>query len=406
MRTAADSVRYNQAVKLETKKLGAYVQVPFCQTKCTYCNFHTGVVSRDRFGPYADAVCREITDAARTDGERGAETMGKIDSVYFGGGTPSLLEASALKRILEALRNEFGFARDGESEITLEADPETITREKALEWLDAGFNRVSLGVQSFNDVELKAAGRMHRRADIFAAANMLREAGFGNISMDLIAGLARQTRESWEESLTRLAEVRPEHVSIYMLEIDEGSHLGTESLAGGNRYSAGAIPSDDAIADSYEWARLALRTAGYEHYEISNWGLPGFRSRHNLKYWRREPYIGFGAGAHSFVGAKRWANLHDSSKFVACIEQGISPREQEQEQDVTRDEALEEELFLGLRQIEGVDLARIESMYGVNLASRVAELRERGLVEINGDRLRLAPDRLAVSNSVLVELLS
>jgi oxygen-independent coproporphyrinogen III oxidase len=388
----------------EGRKLGAYIQVPFCQTKCTYCNFHTGVVSRERYGPYADAVCREIAETARMDGGRGGETAGVIDTVYFGGGTPSLLEASALKKILDALRDEFGFAREGGTEITLEADPETITREKALAWIDAGFNRVSLGVQSFNDAELKAAGRMHRQADIVAAADVLREAGFRNISMDLIAGLAHQTRESWEESVGRLAEVRPEHVSIYMLEIDEGSHLGKESLAGGNRYSAGAIPSDDAIADSYEWARVALRAAGYEHYEISNWGLPGFRSRHNLKYWRREPYIGFGAGAHSFDGAKRWANLHDSAKYVACIEQGISPREQQQ--DVTRDEALEEELFLGLRQLEGIDLARIESAYGANLTGRIAGLREQGLVEISGNRLRLAPDRLAVSNSVLVELLS
>jgi len=396
-------LRYNRVVKFETKTLGAYIQVPFCQTKCTYCNFHTGVVARERYGPYANAVCREIAEAAKASGVPG-DNAAAIDTVYFGGGTPSLLQPVALKKILDGLRAGFGFARAGEMEITLEADPETITREKAAAWQAAGFNRVSLGVQSFSDVELKAAGRMHRRADIFAAADTLRTAGFQNISMDLIAGLAHQTRESWEESVARLAEVRPEHVSIYMLEVDEGSHLGKESLAGGSRYSAGAIPSDDAIADSYEWARAALRTAGYEHYEISNWGLPGFRSRHNLKYWRREPYLGFGAGAHSFDGAKRWANLHDSARYAANIEQGISTREQEQA--VTRAEALEEELFLGLRQLEGVDLARIENSYGVDLAARVAELREQGLVEVHGTQLKLAPDRLSVSNGVLVELLS
>lgn len=385
-------------------KLGAYIQVPFCQTKCTYCNFHTGVVSRERYGPYGDAVCREIANAAQ-DGANG-----EIDTVYFGGGTPSLLEPGVLKRILDELRRKFGFAicedsdTCGAMEITLEADPETITREKALAWIDAGFNRVSLGVQSFSDVELKAAGRMHRRAHVFAATETLRGAGFRNISMDLIAGLAHQTRESWEESVTRLTEVRPEHVSIYMLEIDEGSHLGKESIAGGSRYSASAIPSDDAIADSYEWAREKLRSAGYEHYEISNWGLPGFRSRHNLKYWRRKPYIGFGAGAHSFDGQNRWANLHDSARYVANTEKGLSTREQQQ--NVTRAEALEEELFLGLRQIEGVDLTAIEHAYGVNLMARVCELRAQGLVELTGTRLRLAPDRLAVSNGIFVELLS
>ena len=396
-----------EAMKAEAKTLGAYIQVPFCQTKCTYCNFHTGVVSRERYAPYAAAVCREIAETA---GSRGTGTTREeavaIDTIYFGGGTPSLLEASALKDILEALQRSFGFASGMPSvpEITLEADPETITQEKALAWIAAGFNRVSLGVQSFTDLELKAAGRTHRRAHIFAAAEILRGAGFRNISMDLIAGLAHQTRESWEESLAQLVEIRPQHLSIYMLEIDEGSHLGKESLARGSRYGAGTIPSDDAIADSYERSREKLRSAGYEHYEISNWGLPGFRSRHNLKYWRREPYIGFGAGAHSFDGVKRWANAHDSARYVTCIEQGISPREQEQV--VTQAEALEEELFLGLRQLDGVDLARIERAYDVNLTERVASLREQGLLEVNGRQLRLAPEHLAVSNSVLVELLS
>jgi oxygen-independent coproporphyrinogen-3 oxidase len=393
-------------MKSEAKTLGAYIQVPFCQTKCTYCNFHTGVVSKDRYAPYADAVCREIRETVQQNPLVSSEAR-VIDTVYFGGGTPSLLDAVALREILETLRGTFGFI-DGTDkntlEITLEADPETITRDKALAWIAAGFHRVSLGVQSFNDVELKAAGRMHRRADVFSAAGVLRDAGFRNVSMDLIAGLARQTRESWEESVARLTQVRPEHVSIYMLEIDEGSHLGKESLAGGSRYSAGAIPNDDAIADSYEWARGALRAAGYEHYEISNWGLPGFRSRHNLKYWRREPYLGFGAGAHSYDGAKRWANVHDSARYVTCIERGISTREQEQ--TVTPNEALEEELFLGLRQLDGVDLGRIEQAYGVNLTKRVAELREQGLVELSGRQLRLAPNRLAVSNGVFVELLS
>src|SRR5271163_3295746 len=398
--------------------LGVYIQVPFCQTKCTYCNFHTGVVAREKYAPYADAVRCEIANLAASC-EISNLRDAPVDTVYFGGGTPSLLEPPALAGILDALRRSFAFAepvvRDSVAapqinataphlEITLEADPETITGEKAAAWLAAGFNRVSLGVQSFSDRELKAAGRMHRRADIFTAADTLRAAGFRNISMDLIAGLAHQTRVSWEESVGRLAEVRPEHVSIYMLEIDEGSHLGKESLAGGSRYSAGAIPSDDAIADSYEWSRVALRAAGYEHYEISNWGLPGFRSRHNLKYWRREPYLGFGAGAHSFDGAKRWANRHDSARYATNIEQGISTREQEQV--VTRAEALEEELFLGLRQLEGVDLARIENSYDVDLSTRVAELREQGLVELHGTQLKLAPDRLSVSNGVLVELLS
>ncbi len=383
--------------------LGVYIQVPFCQTKCTYCNFHTGVVAREKYGPYAEAVRREIAELAASGGISILRDAA-LDTAYFGGGTPSLLEPSALAGILDSLRHNFEFAQPAEClEVTLEADPETITPEKAQAWLAAGFNRISLGVQSFADRELQAAGRMHRRADIFAAARILRQAGFRNISMDLIAGLAQQTRESWQESVSRILEIRPEHVSIYLLEIDEGSRLGKESLAGGSRYSAEAIPSDDAMADSYESACARLAEAGYEHYEISNWGLPGFRSRHNLKYWRREPYIGLGAGAHSFDGTQRWSNVHDSAQYVACIESGASPRQQIE--PVTAQQALEEELFLGLRQLEGIDLARVEKKYGVSLQARIAGLRAQGLLEMDGAQLRLAPAHLTVSNEVFVELL-
>ncbi len=386
-----------------------YIQVPFCQTKCTYCNFHTGVVSRDRYEPYAAAVCREITDMASS---RRSEIQDvSVDTVYFGGGTPSLLEPAALEKILDSLSDSLALevaklqqsARMNDAEVTLEADPETITREKAEAWFQAGFNRISLGAQSFSDTELQTAGRMHRRADIFAADSALREAGFRNISLDMIAGLAHQTRESWEQSVSQLLRIRPEHLSIYMLEIDEGSRLGKESLAGGKRYSAAEIPPDDSIAEFYDTACTRLAAAGYEHYEISNWALPGMRSRHNLKYWRRQPYFGFGAGAHSFDGVKRWSNVHDSAQYVACIEQGTSPREKIE--SVTSAQALEEELFLGLRQLEGIDLERIERSYHVNLRDRIAPLAHQGLLELDGTRLRLAADRLTVSNEVFVELL-
>jgi oxygen-independent coproporphyrinogen III oxidase len=387
--------------------VGVYVQVPFCQTKCTYCNFHTGVVSRERFEPYVSAVCAEI----RT---RSAEA----DSVYLGGGTPSLLEPAALARIMHSLGRAFRLAPG--AEITLEADPQTVTAEKASAWLSAGFNRISLGAQSFSDLELQSTGRLHRRDDTCRANGILRHAGFSNISMDLIAGLPHQTRASWDASLQTLLGCcesgaalirRPEHVSVYMLEIDEGSRLGREAIAGGARYAADAIPSDDAIAEFYESACEGLASAGYEHYEISNWALPGFRSRHNLKYWRREPYLGFGAGAHSFDGVPRWANVHDSARYVACIGQGVSPWQQIE--TVGPAQALEEEFFLGLRELQGVDLARIESVYGGNglgervalLRARIDDLRQQGLVEVEGTHVRLAPRRLTVSNEVFVTLL-
>ncbi|MGC1660718.1 MAG: hypothetical protein WA737_11970 [Candidatus Acidiferrales bacterium] len=200
-------------------------------------------------------------------------------------------------------------------------------------------------------------------------------------------------------------------MSIYMLEIDEGSRLGRESLAGGARYSAAAIPPDDDIADFYESACARLAAAGYEHYEISNWALPGRRSRHNLKYWRREPYLGVGAGAHSFDGVSRWANVHDSGQYVSAIQQGTSPRENIEA--VTAAQALDEEFFLGLRQLDGIDLARIESAYAsaeparlAALTKRIFSLRDTGLVSLDGPRLRLSPERLTVSSEVLGELLA
>jgi oxygen-independent coproporphyrinogen-3 oxidase len=386
------------------KPLGVYIQVPFCQTRCTYCNFHTGVVARDRYKPYADAVSREIRETFAA--EPRAVAVATADSVYFGGGTPSLLEPAALKQVLDALRAGVPFAgADAEVEVTLEADPETITLEKAHAWREAGFNRISLGVQSFDDRELQAAGRIHRREHTAAANDALRAAGISNISMDLIAGLAHQTSESWSRSLDELIAIGPEHVSIYMLEVDEGSRLGKELLSFGSRYSADAVPTPDESCDFYEAACARLANAGYEHYEISNWAKPDYRSRHNLKYWQRVPYLGFGAGAHSFDGTKRWANVHDSAEYVRRIERGETVREQIE--PVTAGQALEEEIFLGLRQLDGIDFGRIERDYNAaELRGRIDSLTSQGLLQRDGANVRLAPDRLAVSNEIFSELLA
>ncbi|HEV2420917.1 MAG TPA: radical SAM family heme chaperone HemW [Candidatus Acidoferrales bacterium] len=373
--------------------VGVYVQVPFCQTKCTYCNFHTGVFSRRLYAPYVDAVCREIRS-------QNSLRTSRVNTVYIGGGTPSLLEPADLARILEAIGETAG---DRWDEATLEADPETITCEKAKAWRNAGVTRMSMGVQSFEDKELRAAGRMHRSADVDRAMNILRDAGFDNVSMDLIAGLVYQTPQSWNSSLDRLLALGPEHVSVYLLEVDEGSRLGKEILQGGGKYGATEVPSDDAMAGFYERACELLARSGYEHYEISNWALPGRESRHNLKYWRREPYLGFGAGAHSFNEAKRWSNIHDPAAYTARIQQAAVPIEQEEA--VTAAQALNEEFFLGLRQLAGVNLARIEREYGADMSWKVASLVNSGLLERDGDRIRLSAEKLTVSNEVFVELM-
>jgi oxygen-independent coproporphyrinogen-3 oxidase len=399
------------------KNLGIYMQVPFCQTKCTYCNFHTGVVSFSRFAPYMEAVCREIQSHKELYRRAGVDLpegfgVGGVGTVYIGGGTPSLLDPEHLQTLMKEIRGTFDCEP---TEVTLEADPETVELEKAAAWLAAGINRVSLGVQSFVDKELVATGRMHRQADIYRAAQILREAGIANISFDLIAGLPHQTKESWNESLRELVKLSPEHVSVYLLEVDEESRLGKELLDGGARYGAGAVPGEDEMEESYEQAQRIFSEAGYHHYEISNWAKAGFESRHNLKYWRREPYLGFGAGAHSFSGKQRWANVHDAAEYVAAIEKSEadggafriagSATGIEQLETVSAAQELEEELFLGLRQLDGIDVSRIEREHGPEWGEKLRKLQVAGFVERNGDVVRLSEGKLSVSNEVFVELM-
>jgi oxygen-independent coproporphyrinogen-3 oxidase len=385
--------------------LGIYIQVPFCQTRCTYCNFHTGVVSSARFAPYAAAVQTEIREHQSRLQQAGIVLPNSLaqemtDTIYFGGGTPSLLDPQHLRGMLDAIRDTF---LHDFREVTLEADPETIDAQKAAGWAAAGINRVSLGVQSFSDLELQAAGRMHSRTDIYRVVRILHAAGIRNISFDLIAGLPHQTPESWRNSLDELLQLAPQHVSIYLLEVDEGSRLGSELLRGGTKYSASAVPSDDAMAESYDLARTTLSAAGYEHYEISNFAKAGFASEHNRKYWCRAPYLGFGAGAHSFSGTQRWANAHDAAAYVQSVASGKIPIEQAE--TISAPQALEEELFLGLRQLAGIDLDRLQRFYGVSISDRFQPLQSSGLLERDGPVVRLAAKHLSISNEVFVELM-
>jgi len=381
---------------------GIYIQIPFCQSKCTYCHFASGVFPRDLIAPYVDAVCSEIEN------HRNLFTAADLalpaeppDTIYLGGGTPSLLEAEQLARILDSVRS--AFPQSAWVEATIEADPETVTAQKASAWHAAGLSRASLGAQSFCDDELRASGRRHRAAHIPAAVETLRAAGFGSLNLDLILGLAGQTRETWHSSLDQLLALRPEHISLYMFDVDDESRLGRELLTGGERYGAAHVPDEESQADWFDAACARLAATGYEHYEISNWALSGHRGIHNSKYWQRASYFGFGSGAHAFNGQERWANTHDPAAYVAAIREGKLSIEQRQL--VTREMALEEEVFLGLRLLDGINLARIESDYGVNLRRRVPRLLEAGAVALDGDVLRLVPARLAVSNEVMADLL-
>ncbi len=334
-----------------TDKLGVYVSVPFCRAKCSFCNFASGVGSAAEIERYVGQLCAEIAGAARRAAELGAELPRGVDTVYFGGGTPSLLAPGQLERVFAALRGVF--AVDGDAEITLEAAPGQIAEDVLEAAMRLGVNRVSLGVQSFVDREAAAVGRTHTGESCLAEIARLRAAGVAEVGVDLIAGLPYQTRESWEVSLEMAAGAGLTHVSVYMLEVDEDSRLGAEVMAGGKRFHAHGVPAEEIAADLYERACEVLPAAGLAQYEISNFAAVEHRSRHNLKYWERAPYLGLGLDAHSMLltqgGAVRFANADDLATYALPGGRGEIVR-------VGEMEALEERVFLGLRMVDGVAL--------------------------------------------------
>jgi len=387
--------------------LGIYISVPFCRTKCSYCNFASDVFSRAVFERYVDRICADIARSRQTAADMGGQIERQVDSIYLGGGTPTLLEAGQLKRVFTAIRDQFLVQPD--AEITVECAPGTLAPAMLDGLLRCGVNRVSLGVQSFVDQEAAAVGRLHNRETILADIARLRAAGIANTNVDLIAGLPHQTAESWRSSLEETVAAGVPHVSVYMLEVDEDSRLGRELIAGGARYHAHFVPDDDATADFYLAAGERLEAVGIAQYEISNFARPGFASHHNLKYWTRRPYLGLGVDAHSMLRAVsgdltavRFATSDSLDRYVAG-----APL---QRTAVTRAMALEECFFLGLRLASGVDLRDIRAAYshGVVEAFRGAltEFVENGLLEQNGEIVRLTSRGRLLSNEVFQRFLS
>jgi oxygen-independent coproporphyrinogen III oxidase len=405
---------------------GIYISVPFCKAKCTFCNFASGVFAADRMQAYVDCACREIREAKEVAVRLGAGLPGTVDTVYFGGGTPSLLAAGQFRQIFARLRGDFEIAAD--AEITLECAPGQLSDETLAELLLQGMNRISFGVQSFVDEETAAVGRLHTRLQCEAEFARVRAAGVEEINVDLIAGLPHQTAANWRYSVERAIASGAPHVSVYMLEVDEESRLGREMLEKGSRYSASAVPSEDEAADWYQEACVALDGAGLHQYEISNFAREGYVSRHNLKYWRREPYLGFGLDAHSMLltddGAVRFANTSDLGEYLdGSLGDGVGAEEAglkllARKRDVLeaeaidiigRDEAFEESLFLGLRLNEGVGFEALRGQFGEAMLQGVMpalhEVRDAGLLELNADRMRLTAHGRVVSNEVFSRLL-
>jgi len=393
------------------------MQVPFCASKCSFCNFSSQVAPRAVFDAYVQALEREVESLAdiyeaagvvppvdESDKAAGLLAL-PVDTIYLGGGTPSLLGSGRLARIVSALERRFQFALP--VEFTIEVTPGS-AGERELERLrELGINRLSIGAQSFDDHELASVGRLHSAADTAELVESARRAGFTNISLDLIAGLPHQTPASWLHSLQAAAGLAPQHVSVYLFEVDEKSRLGNEVLSHGTHYHADAVPNDEFMADAYERARSFLSDHGYAQYEISNFAQPGFESRHNRKYWRLDPYVGLGAGAHSFDGLNRWSNETSPETYQARLERGDSPIAEVRR--LSLEQQIEEFFFLGLRERAGVDLGAAAERWGTSVLERwqptIAALHERGWIEKSDGRIRLPERSHLISNEIFQEFL-
>ena len=373
---------------MKTKKIGVYIHIPFCLRKCNYCDFcsYPGKSDAEK-SHYVDTLCREILSYKR-------EEKVCVDTIFFGGGTPTLLSNGDFSKIFDALKETFDISSD--AEITVEANPKTVSEESASHLYTLGVNRISIGVQSIHNSELSALGRMHDFEDFVDAYKIFLSAGFKNISVDLMYGIPHQTKESFSETLSYITELSPAHVSVYGLIIEEGTPFfdNREKLP---------LPSENDEADMYEMAHKILSDNGYLHYEISNYAKDGFYSRHNAKYWRCEEYIGFGVAAHSYYNGVRYSNPADLSEYLSK-----TGAQYQSEQSKNKADDAFEYAMLGLRLSEGISLAEYESRLGASLDLDRPELKayfDGGYIVRCEDRLSLTYKGFYISNTILTELL-
>jgi oxygen-independent coproporphyrinogen-3 oxidase len=358
---------------------GVYISYPFCSQKCSFCNFASGVSSSEVRARYQQILLDDL---------RHHQWTFQPETLFFGGGTPSLMPAQLLTDLMSVI------PRERLQEVTLECAPGTVDPAKAAHWARCGINRVSLGVQSFVTAELARTGRRHTAEIVQRDVDLLRAAGIHNFNLDLIAGLPGQTRESWSESLSWLDRLQPPHVSVYIFEIDEDSRLGKEVLASGSRYGASALPDDDLTAELYETAVDYLTGLGIPRYEISNFARQGLESAHNLKYWRLEPYVGFGLDAHSFDGHARWSMPDTLRDFM---------RHAGGDRERTPSDPVEEHFFVGLRLSAGIEAQPFE---WTRFDRPIRKWLSNGMLIQEGARLRLSDRGVLVSNEILQEFIN
>jgi putative oxygen-independent coproporphyrinogen III oxidase len=384
-----------------------YVHIPFCTAKCTYCDFNSYAGQESLIAPYSDAVAREARLWSRHVISR------EVQTVFFGGGTPSLLPLPQMRLIVASLRDCFRIASD--AEISLEANPGTVDAAHLAGLRALGFNRISFGVQSFHDEELRTLERIHDAREVEDAYRWAREAGFENINLDLIYGLAGQTLEGWQDNLKKALAFKPEHLSLYALTLEEGTPL-TRDVGRGR--SSG--PDLDLQADMFEWSLNCMQQAGYEHYEVSNWAKPGRQCRHNLNYWRNGAWLGLGAGAHSHLFEERFAGAASPSRYISLVNESEPPVTNADALDCMRQVTLRERasearemsetVFLALRLREGLDLQAFQSRFGVELGEvfpdALVETQALGLTEILDGRLRLRDEAILLGDEAFVRFLA
>lgn len=369
-----------------------YIHIPFCRTKCRYCGFNSR--------PLADpAEVERYVGALFLEIENSGKGAGRLETVYCGGGTPSLLSARQLRDILARVVSQYGPAGT-DCEITIEANPGTVDIYKLSDLREAGFNRLSLGVQSFDPDLLKLMDRRHTAEQALAAFRDARQTGFRNISLDLIFALPGQSLENWEEDLKKILDLGPEHISLYSLTYEPDTEFTAQK-------SQGLIDpaGEDLEEEMYLAAIEAMGSAGYQHYEVSNFARKNFRSRHNINYWLGGDYRGVGAGAHSHLGERRWSNLGDPDSYVAALGKGESPVGMDE--TLTRKQRMFEDIFLGLRMVEGIGVDEFRKKWGMEPAKYMPQvwrkLEENYYLEKEGGRIRLNLDGLLISDTILAD---
>jgi putative oxygen-independent coproporphyrinogen III oxidase len=373
--------------------LGIYLHSPFCVSHCTYCDFYTRAFSGEsQVRSFAQGLARGLRLSAEDLGVVGRE----VDTVYFGGGTPSLLSPADLEAVMHALRSTFQLEPD--AEISIESNPESVTQEKLSDFRSLGVNRLSLGVQSFEPAILQTLGRAHSGARARQAFEEARRAGFENVSFDLMLALPGQSLDILKQDLRTSSELAPDHLSAYLLEMDKETALRARIERGELKPA-----TEDEAADMYETTRTVLTRAGFRHYELSNFALPGKECRHNLKYWTDLQFVGFGPSAWSYLDGRRFREAADLEGYLDAVRRGAPPRREDMEGEAR--ERIEEALFAGLRLVDGVDLAKLGRNYGVEdpLGDRrqaVRDLEEAGFVSLEGGRLRLTRRSYSIANEI------